>query len=71
MTGMRDSNGDETRKNRPYLLVILIAAAGLALFFSANAHLFYVAVTTQPDCVPHLKGSGEAAGAYRAAKSSC
>ncbi|MFZ5674199.1 MAG: hypothetical protein ACOZAM_14655 [Pseudomonadota bacterium] len=50
--------------------VFAYALAGLclAVFVAANAHLIYVAVTSQPDCVPHQKGEG---GAYQAAKSAC
>jgi hypothetical protein len=40
------------------------------LLVAANAHLVYVAVVSQPDCVPHLKDAGSG-GAYRAARSSC
>jgi hypothetical protein len=48
----------------------LLVPAGLLLVAGANAHLVYVAVTSQPDCVPHLKESGTS-GSYRAAKSAC
>ena len=45
-------------------------SAGLLLFAGANAHLFYVAVQSQPDCVQHVKGAGDGNG-YRAAQSAC
>ncbi|MBX3584116.1 MAG: hypothetical protein KF810_19700 [Rhizobiaceae bacterium] len=48
----------------------LLIPAGLLLVAGANAHLVYVAVTSQPDCVPHLKEAGTS-GNYRAAKSAC
>jgi len=53
-------------------LVWLAVAFGLALLAFANAHLLYVAVTSQPDCVAHVR-SGEAAsaGMFSAAQSSC
>ena len=52
--------------------IVLIVAAGLLLLVGANAHLVYVAVTSQPDCVAHLRqGDGAASGSFRAAKSSC
>nr|WP_295469278.1 hypothetical protein [Mesorhizobium sp.] len=54
------------RWTSPWLLV----PTGLLLVAAANAHLVYVAVRSQPDCVPHLKEAG-AAGNYRAAKSAC
>ena len=43
---------------------------GILLVAAANAHLVYVAVSSQPDCVQHLKSVGEN-GRYRAAKSAC
>ena len=48
----------------------LAVAAGLLLVAAANFHLVYVAVSSQPDCVPHLKDAGEG-GSYRAARSAC
>ena len=48
----------------------LLVPAGLLFVAVANAHLVYVAVTSQPDCVPHLKEAGTG-GSYRAAKSAC
>lgn len=48
----------------------LLVPAGLLLVAAANAHLVYVSVTSQPDCVPHLKEPGTG-GSYRAAKSAC
>ena len=49
-------------------LWILISAA-LFVFAAANIHFLYVALTSQPDCVPHARGAGE--GGYMAAKSAC
>lgn len=38
----------------------------------ANAHLVYVSLQSQPDCVAHLKpGTAGENGAYSAARSSC
>ena len=54
----------------PLVLWTLIPAA-LLLLAAANVHLVYVAIDSQPDCVPHLKEKGAAAGTYRAAKSAC
>jgi hypothetical protein len=51
----------------------LVVAAGLLLVAGANAHLIYVAVTSQPDCVAHLKlgeGGGQG-GMFSAAQSDC
>ena len=47
--------------------------AGFAAFLAANAHFLYVAVMSQPDCVPHSKEPRSAipGGLYQAAKSAC
>ena len=37
----------------------------------ANAHLLYVAVISQPECVAHFKEKSERPGVFRAAKSDC
>lgn len=53
--------------------VVGVVVGGLvALVLAANAHLVYVAVTTQPDCVSHHKQADTGhRGSYRAAKSAC
>ena len=49
----------------------LAASTGLLVFAAANAHLVYVAVKSQPECVSHLKQAGERPGQFRAASSAC
>ncbi len=49
-------------------MALAIAAATLSIFIAANAHLIYVALRSQPDCVPHQKEPGSG---FQAAKSSC
>jgi hypothetical protein len=49
----------------------LAVGAGFALLVAANWHLVYVAIASQPDCVPHLKQSDGSGGTFRAAVSSC
>ena len=61
---------DAVNKRPRWTYAWLLVLAGLLLVAVANAHLVYVAVTSQPDCVPHLK-EAVAAGSYRAAKSAC
>ncbi len=56
---------------RGRVLVVISIALGLRLFLGANAHLVYVALTSQPTCVPHAKAPSTEGGMYRAAKSSC
>ena len=53
--------------------VVILAVAGVVLLVAAaNAHLLYVAVTSQPDCVAHARpGEATPAGSYSAAKSAC
>ncbi len=52
------------------LVALLIASAGVVILIAANAHLVYVALDSQPDCVPHAKEVGQN-GAFRAARSAC
>ena len=54
------------------VVVGLLVAAGAAVFLAANGHLIYVAMTSQPDCVSHVKpGEAAPAGALSAARSAC
>lgn len=52
------------------LVALLIVGAGALVFIGANAHLVHVALTSQPECVEHLKTEGQD-GVYRAARPSC
>lgn len=56
---------------RARTMAIAVVCAGAALLALANAHLVYVAVVSQPDCVTHLKGVAESPGSYRAARPAC
>jgi hypothetical protein len=49
----------------------LLAAAVLLVVAAANAHLLYVSLASQPECVAHLKETGTNAGEFRAANSAC
>lgn len=51
--------------------IISMVALGVALLIGANAHLVYVAFTSQPDCVPHAKEIGVEGAPLRAARSAC
>jgi hypothetical protein len=59
--------------SRAKTAILLAVAAGLLLVIGANAHLVYVAVTSQPECVAHLRpGEGDAQNAsFSAAQSNC
>jgi hypothetical protein len=54
-------------------LVWLLVALGFAILAAANIHLVYVAVTSEPDCVPHIRqGEGKSGrNEFSAATSSC
>ncbi len=58
-------------RSRGFYLILALAALGGVLL--ANAHLVYVASTSQPECVEHVKGDAgvKAPGVFGAAKSSC
>lgn len=51
----------------------VIASTIALVVAAANWHLVYVAVTSQPDCVSHVKlgNTATAPGAFSAAQSSC
>lgn len=59
------------RRNLSPLPVWLWLVAAFVVFLGANAHLFYVAIRSEPGCVDHLKDMGSRPGEFRAAKSSC
>lgn len=53
-------------------LVWLSVGLGLIGLVAANAHLLYVSVSSQPDCVAHLRhGQGNGTTSFSAATSSC
>jgi hypothetical protein len=66
MTGV-----EAPKRNRWPIVAWSLAAAVLLVVAVANAHLVYVAVASQPDCVAHLKEAGSKEGAFRAAKPAC
>jgi hypothetical protein len=53
--------------------ICLLVGLTLLLLVVANGHLVYVAMTSQPDCVAHLRpGSSDVKqGLFSAAQSSC
>jgi hypothetical protein len=58
---------------RAKVVVWTAVCGGVLLLLIANAHLVYTAVTSQPDCVAHIR-PGEGAsqvGLFSAARSSC
>ena len=56
---------------RTRTVIGLSVLAALLLLAGANAHLVFVAVTSQPDCVDHVRQGDAGQGTFRAAKSSC
>jgi hypothetical protein len=58
---------------RRKVTIWLLVGLGLLLVALANGHLVYVAMSSQPDCVAHVR-QGESSGAkdsFSAARSSC
>lgn len=60
------------RGRRSRTAIWWLVAAGLALVIGANAHLLYVATSSEPGCVAHVRsGDSEPGGPFSAADSSC
>lgn len=64
-----EAMSQKTSRDRIIWPVVALFAAIIVL--AANAHLAYVAIQTQPACVPHAKDKGAGPGQYQAAKSDC
>jgi hypothetical protein len=60
-----------TMTKRGKRVIGVLIGAGLLLVAAANWHLVHVAVTSQPDCVAHLRAGSGQPGQFGAAKSSC
>lgn len=60
---------NQSRVNWRLLSLSIVVVGGLVVI-AANAHLVYVAVLSQPECVAHTK-SGSEDGTLRAASPSC
>jgi hypothetical protein len=59
------------RRIRSRILVGAAIVAGLLMVIAANVHLAYVAMTSEPDCVEHIRVAGDSPGTFRAARPSC
>lgn len=60
-----------TPKKRRLMIWVLVGS-GLLFVLGANAHLVFVAVTSQPDCVAHVQlGEATSGGQFGAAESAC
>lgn len=68
-----DARPREGRPRRPHSrrVALLAALAAALVLIAANGHLVYVAVTSQPECVDHLKRGDARPGSYVAARSAC
>jgi len=64
------ADGATWRRSRRKAFWLTLAGMLVAGLILANTHLVYVAVGSQPDCVPHAKSAG-GAGGFRAARPSC
>ena len=59
--------------SKPKTAIWLAVGLGLLFFLAANGHLVYVAMSSQPDCVDHIR-QGETNGTegrFSAARSAC
>lgn len=65
------ASGGPARRLNWRLAAAGIAAAVVLLFVAANAHLVYVAVASQPDCVAHTKTPDRDGATFRAARPAC
>lgn len=61
------------RPTRGKAAIYFLIASLLALVIIANWHLVHVAMTSQPDCVAHVRQDARkvAAGGFSAAQSAC
>jgi hypothetical protein len=62
-----------TMRTQGKVVIWLLVGIGLLVLVAANGHLIYVAMTSQPDCVAHVR-QGEGKGIHErfsAARSSC
>jgi hypothetical protein len=65
-------NGGRTAAPRTKAIIWVTVFAGVLTILLANAHLLYVAATSQSDCVEHVIGGDVGpTGRYSAAKSAC
>jgi hypothetical protein len=68
MSGAAASHGGWKTKS----VVWLSVGVGLIVLAAANAHLLCVAVSSQPDCIAHLRhGQSSGTTSFSAATSSC
>ena len=62
-----------SQRSRARVALWLSIGAGVAILFAANWHLVHVAMSSQPECVAHLRlgDANPARGAFSAARSAC
>ena len=69
--GMNTMGWPGRKRSRIPLVIWLLIPAAVLLFAGANTHLLYVAFSSQPECVDHLKVPKPGSGRFRAANSDC
>lgn len=52
------------------ICTLALVGAILAIIIAANSHLVAVAISSQPECVPHIR-LNDGDGRYQAARSAC
>jgi hypothetical protein len=65
------SPGHEGSVARWRAIAWVVAAIVVLTFAAANAHLVYVATTSQPSCIPHARLGDASDGSFSAAQSAC
>lgn len=70
---MSTTGEDTVTQAKPRRLPLgwILGLSIVAVLLTANAHLVYVAFTSQPACVTHLKAPDGTPDHFRAAKSGC
>jgi hypothetical protein len=62
---------DTGQRSRTILRLWLLVTIAVAVMIAANAHLVYVATSSQPECVAHLRQGEGTPSRFSAAQSSC
>jgi hypothetical protein len=62
---------ENAARGRGWFRPLWFLAIAVLVVLAGNAHLLYVAFTSQPECVAHLKEKSGLPGQFRAANSDC
>jgi hypothetical protein len=65
------STAPTTTASKRRVAIWLLVSGGLLILAAANGHLVYVAMTSQPECVSHIRQGERSGEQFSAAKSAC